>query len=263
MGQAHPAVLERIGLLRDRPEDADRLLARWAQRFGAVVDRPLRRTVLAECLSTADDGTLVALLARIEDRADAGDPTCRWMYTELALTPALVHELPYDRLIELYVAAREAGLARVAARLLTGPRVRGDAPQENPHLDRSAGERTALARTRDRLLLDRIAHDRDPRVIRAYLDNPRVTERDVVRVAAMRPTIPAILEMIAAHPRWAARYAVRKALAFNPSSPPELARHLLPTLLRQDLEVMVQSQALHPALREEVRQRLAERRAAT
>lgn len=261
MGQAHPSVVERIGQLRARPGEADLALARWLRRFSAVADRPLRRTVLGDCLAEADDGTLVALLDRIETRSAAGDPTCRWIHTELALTPALLHELPYERLVELYAAAREAGPAGVAARLLTGPRVAVPDPagEENPRLDRSAGERTTLARARDRLVLDRVAHDRDPRVIRVLLDNPRLTERDVVRVAALRPTTPAILELIAGHPRWASRYAVRKALAFNPATPPELARHLLPTLLRQDLETMVQSQVLHATLREELRQRLVSR----
>ncbi|MFN7147383.1 MAG: hypothetical protein ACK4YP_26685, partial [Myxococcota bacterium] len=129
----------------------------------------------------------------------------------------------------------------------------------NPHLELTPGERTAAARGRDRLVLDRLLHDRDPRVIAALLDNPRVTERDVVRIAAMRPTSAAILGLVAGHARWGQRYRVRKALAFNPASPLALSRPLLPTLLRQDLAELAGSQVLTEELRAEVRALLAPR----
>lgn len=254
---AHPAVVERARLLVGAPEEADAFLEVWMRRFVGVSDRGLRRTVLGTCLGQADDGTLLGVLSRLDGRADRGDAVARWMVTELALTPSLLHELPYERRVELYVAARAAGLDHVAGRLLTGPQPPApESPTDNPHLDRSAGERTALARATDRLVLDRVAHDRDPRVIRVFLDNPRITERDAVRVAAMRPTVAEVLLLVARHPRWSQRYTVRKALAFNPHTPAELSRQLLPTLLRQDLEALLQSHLLHPGVRAEVRARL-------
>jgi hypothetical protein len=121
----------------------------------------------------------------------------------------------------------------------------------NPHFEAAPGLRIAAARGTRREALDRLMHDRDERVIAALLDNPRIIERDVVRIAAMRPTTAEILERIAAHPRWASRAAVRKALAFNPATPAPLARHLLPTLLRQDLELLAGSHVLAEPLRHE------------
>lgn len=259
---AHPHVLARIQALGEDPAEADRVLDGWVRRFVAVADRGLRREVLRSCLSDADDGTLLAVLPRVDVRAGGGEQQLRWLATELALTPSVILELPYDRLGELYEAAVESGNDRLARRFLHD-RPREDSPEaeDNPALDRSAGERTALARRRDRLTLDRLTRDRDPRVIRVLLENPVLLERDVIRIAAARPAPPEVLQVVAAHPRWAARYPVRKALAFNPYTPARLARQLLPTLLRQDLVAMEGSHVLAPALRAEVRALLQARRA--
>ena len=253
MRVAPPAVVARVRALLAKPEEADELVSRWLRRFTAVSDRRLRRTVLLEGLTALDDGSLLGVLHRVERRAEGGDAVYRWLNTELALTPSILQDIPYDRTVDLYAAAREAGEERLAARFL-GDRVDPEPPPpRNPHLDISPGERTAAARGRDRLVLDRLLHDRDLRVIRALLDNPRITERDVVSISAMRRTLPEILTYVAAHPRWCTRYRVRKALAFNPCSPTSLARQLLPTLLRQHLVELADSNVLAVELRETVR----------
>jgi hypothetical protein len=193
------------------------------------------------------------VVLRLEARAKEGEANCRWLLTELALTPAILFELPYERLVDLYAAARDAELPQLAQRFLGSRSTQPDAPREgNPHLDRPAGVRTARARQGDRLELDRLRHDRDPRVISALLDHPQLVEGDVIRVAAMRPTSSVILEKIAAHPRWGQRYRVRKAIAFNPHTPPALSRQVLPTLLAQDLRDLAGSVLLPAEVRDQV-----------
>ncbi len=277
MSDAPPAVVTRLRALRDDADAADALLASWLRRFAAVADRGLRRHVLFNLATEADDATLLALLLRVERRARGGDAVCRWLQTELALTPSVLLDLPYGRCAELYAAARDAGEIDLGRRFLgahaLGPvRIPGAPPDDdlprarsnaaarmadaNPHLDMSAGVRTSSARQRDRLVLDRLLHDRDPRVIAALLDNPRVTERDVVRVAAMRPSRGDILSLIAAHPRWSQQYRVRKAIAFNPDTPSPLARQLVHTLLRQDLVALAGSRATPEHLRAAIQTQL-------
>ncbi len=244
----HAAVQRTRAVLAD-PVEADVFLDRWLHKFSVISDRSLRRNVLFELVEGTDDGTLLGVLPRLDARAETGERVVRWLQTELALTPSVLTELPYDRITELYAIARAAGLDRLASRFLTDRPVPGvQLRAENPHLDLSAGERTAKARRFDRMTLDRLMHDRDPRIIRALLDNPRLVERDVVRIAAMRPTLGEILELIASHPRWSPAYRVRKALAFNPHTPSALARQLLPTLLRQDLVDLQGSKILGPDL---------------
>ena len=253
MPAAHPAVVARLRELVEQPEQADLYLDRWLRRFVATRERELRRQVIYECLCETDDGTLLGVVLRLEARAKEGEPNCRWLLTELALTPAILFELPYERLVDLYAAARDAELPQLAKRFLGAKSVQPEPPKEgNPHLDRPAGVRTARARRGDRLELDRLRHDRDPRVISALLDHPHLVEGDVIRVAAMRPTSAVILEKIASHPRWGQRYRVRKAIAFNPHTPPALSRQVLPTRLAQDLRDLAGSVLLPPEIREQV-----------
>lgn len=211
--------------------------------------------MLLECLEGVDDGSLLAMLVRIEQRARGGEAGCRWLSTELALTPSVLLQLPYDRLVDLHAAARESGVADLERRFLGSHRAEELETEGNPHLEQSAGERTSAARQGDRLLLDRLLHDRDPRVVRMLLQNPRVVEQDVVRIAAMRPTSAEILEMIAGHPRWGQRYRVRKTIALNPHTPSLLARQILPTLLTQDLREFPAKGSLSDALSSELARR--------
>ena len=102
-------------------------------------------------------------------------------------------------------------------------------------------------------------HDRNIQVISLLLGNPKIVERDVVRIAALRPTRPEILQYIAKHRRWASRYRVRKALVANPYTPHQVARRLLSTLMLQDLKDMYTMGALPLGIREESRRIIEER----
>jgi hypothetical protein len=70
-------------------------------------------------------------------------------------------------------------------------------------------------------------------VISAFLDNRYVTEPDVVTSAA-RGEAP-VLEVIAAHPRWSVRSAIRSALLRNRRLPVYRALALLTSASREDL----------------------------
>ncbi len=65
---------------------------------------------------------------------------------------------------------------------------------------------------------------------RRLLAEPALSPRDVVAMAARRPTTTELLVEIAACPRWVKRAEVREALVLNPFTPPAIAVRLLPTL---------------------------------
>ncbi|MFO0553574.1 MAG: hypothetical protein U0271_34650 [Polyangiaceae bacterium] len=111
------------------------------------------------------------------------------------------------------------------------------------------GERKALARGHDRFALDRLLRDPHPAVIRNVLSNPRITEDDVVRLAARRPTFPDIQLEIARSPKWSVRSRVRVALAQNPYTPPTVAVPLLSLLIRHELEEVRAATDLPPIVR--------------
>jgi hypothetical protein len=83
---------------------------------------------------------------------------------------------------------------------------------------------------------------------RRLLAEPALSPRDVVAMAARRPTTTELLVEIAACPRWVMRAEVREALVLNPFTPPSIAVRLLPTLpiLRRTRG----SVDLHPHVRE-------------
>ena len=62
--------------------------------------------------------------------------------------------------------------------------------------DKSTGHRRSMAKSNDKLVLDKVGYDQDPRVIRQLLLNSRMTERDIVKIAARRPNVPEVLTEI-------------------------------------------------------------------
>ncbi|HEY7113720.1 MAG TPA: hypothetical protein VIA45_12380 [Thermoanaerobaculia bacterium] len=97
-------------------------------------------------------------------------------------------------------------------------------------------ERIDLARSVGRGTLVVLRFDPDPRVVAALLDNRFATEPDVVQAAARPGERAPVLEVIAAHPRWSLRPAVRSALLRNAALPISGALALLTRASRQDLE---------------------------
>ncbi len=250
---------ERLDQLLEQGEagEAEDLARMLARRIEAIVDRTMRSAVLETTISELDDAGLLGMLHRIRVGAAHGRQSYRELLGELAGADNLLLKLPYDRLQDLYAAATRAKLDDVA-RMFLGDRIRTnpsieEARSDNEFLPISSGQRKSAARTGKRLILDRIIHDRDPAVIARFLANPRVVERDVVRVSAMNPTRPEILVLVARHPRWSSRYEIRKALVCNPCTPQPIALTLVSTLMQQDLRIVAESPAIAACIRDSAR----------
>jgi len=104
----------------------------------------------------------------------------------------------------------------------------------------TVGERKSLARSPNRRAFDKLLGDPHPLVVRQLLENPRLTEDDVVRMIARRPARQEVLEAIARHVRWLSRPRVRLSMLFNPGSPPAITMPLLAVCTRSEL-----SEVLH------------------
>ena len=197
-----------------------------------------------------DDATLLATLNVLSLRARTGDRLFRYGAQELAMHSDMLRDgLSYDRLLDLYAAASRCGLDEVASLFFSqkhDPRglTVDEAAPDNPVLEIPLGRRKAHARGRDRDMLDRVMRDKNADVIAILLDNPRIVERDVVAICAMRPTRPEVLERVARHRKWATRYPVRKALSANPYTPHPIAARLMATLMVQDLRFIAGSSVL-------------------
>lgn len=228
-----------------------------ALRVNGLPEPTMRGAVLAEQLLALPNDQAAGVIAVIVTRGRQGGPPF-----ELALgglEEALrTGRLPYDTLVELYRELKRCALGEAASLLLPGrdPRlVTGEpAPRFPGGRELTLGERKSLARAAPRDTIARLLRDPEPMVIALLLRNPRLLERDVVLLAARRPIGPELVREILASRRWSTRYAVRRALALNPSVPHEVALRLLPMLTRPHLAEVAGDPALPPE-----RQRAARR----
>lgn len=122
------------------------------------------------------------------------------------------------------------------------------------------GTRKSWARCGDIYLVERLLSDPDRTVIANLLANPRLTQREVVRLASRRGAAEQVLEEIALHPRWIPRYQVKVALAHNPSTSVRITLGLLRLLMTPDLEALANDSRLSRVVTERARDMLRERR---
>jgi hypothetical protein len=233
-------------------------------RIHVLPEREMRRAIIVEFVAALTPEELVACLYIVDSKAAQGSSKSRELLQEMALEPSAVSELPYDTIQKSYRIARKCELKSVQGMFFgdnpKGSRTIDEVFSSNEYYDVSLGIRKQASRTTDRNVLDRLIHDRNWRVIALVLDNPRVVERDVVSIAARRPTQPKILEVISKHNKWSGRYRIRKSLVCNPYTPYPLARQLLGTLLQHDIKSLISMGAMPKRLREEAREILNSRR---
>ena len=247
----------------DEPEAAFKIAKGWARTIAGVRDPMLQigwvRAQLTRVGVARAADVLTVVLARAEQRDKAFEILLLRISLALA-DAALVRER--DAIARIAEARGQTALARFLGIDLTpAPQASGlDAAVDEPQrVTASAGEkgrplalgeRKSLARRRDRNLLARVLRDPHPDVIRILLDNPALTEADVVRLCARRPIAPEVLAQVFRHPRWVLRYRVRRALVLNPHTPTELALQLLPHLTPADLKELARASDVSERVRE-------------
>jgi hypothetical protein len=214
--------------------DTDRLLG----ILGGIADRDLRFQRFAEHLRDRPPMEAGWVIARLWERVAVGEGRVKEICLGLLDAQRLEDALGTTHVNAVWRAMAEGG---EAGAVLLGPRdKRPDGGDDDavPRPKEPIGHRISLARRPIRKLLERLLFDPDPRVIRTVLGNPRLTEADVVALAASRRASAEALEVISQDSRWITRYPVRLALANNPAAPARLVVNLLPYLLRQDLRVV-------------------------
>lgn len=235
-----------------------------ARRVAGYPEPGMRRLVLAEWLGRARPEAAAEWLGEILRLGPEGGPP---FSVALAALIALMNDpapLGYEGLAEIYRAAREQDLTDLAAFFMSslggekGGGIRG-VVLEAKGRPLTLGERKSLARRSARDLITRLMGDPDPTVLRQLLLNPRLTEHDVVALAARRPTTAQSQEIIAGARRFAARYAVRRALVMNPYTAADLAVRLAALLRRDDLLLVANEPSVPPQVRDGARRFLAAR----
>jgi hypothetical protein len=203
----------------------------WVEALGAVLTRPHGTAdpdalLVLECITHAaaepalDYGRRQALEHRgLVERLPAIARLFLTSSPAVALSPQLKKQLQPERAL------------RPAGRMLT------------------LGERKSLARTHRRDQIALLLRDPHPAVVTILLDNPHITETDVVRMSALRPASPESLARIAAHAKWSVRHAVKRALVQNPSTPLADAIRIATTLRASELAELAADASLPEPLR--------------
>jgi hypothetical protein len=148
--------------------------------------------------------------------------------TPLTHAVKLVHYLHWPDLLRLSVDVRVAPQVRRAidAQLLA-------------RLSKLAlGEKIAAAKRCSAALIKVLLFDPDPNVFASLLINQLVREEDLLLLATSDSASTEKLRLLAADQKWSSRYAIRRALAVNPSTPRSIAASQLRFLPRRDLRII-------------------------
>src|SRR5262245_61802411 len=161
------------------------------------------------------------LLNALCEESERADPDAREALLAVSIYFAGLgqHEL-IDKLREQAQEQHLLGLERLVRR--APPPVLGErrteelpVPDYGTGRELTLGERRALARRPNRRAFDKLLADPHPLVIRQLLRNPKLTEDDVVRMVARRPTRTAVIQEVAQSQRWLSRSRVRLAIILN------------------------------------------------
>lgn len=237
-------------------DDLERAAHRIVASVEGILDRNQRCYAIAKKLARFSTADLVEIFAIIMRRARLHEPLYQDGFRTISDIKRLTKHLGAARMAEVMVVAEEKGRMEVARLIKHIPAARSLGPEEeldeDPLLkEMTLGTKRSKARMRDRDLINRLCNDQDPRVIEHLLLNPAVTIREVVKIAAKRPTGAPVLWAVYRDARWLNHYVVKKALINNPYTPTQISLSLLHFLLEQDLEDVVDNMLLHEMVREQ------------
>lgn len=121
------------------------------------------------------------------------------------------------------------------------------------------GERISMARRSSALVAAALLLDKESRVWKTALENPRLTEAAIVKALHRTQAAPAMVEAVCRHSKWSVRPEIRIALLRNAHTPLaraiEFARRLPPAQLRDILHASHLPEKIKAYLRKELRER--------
>jgi hypothetical protein len=222
------------------PQDCAAIAARLCRRLAVVSDQEQRARALGRLLATHDPEAIAAILAQIIEAADRRLRGAD-LLVKAMISPGLRFVWEERLALQVVAYARRDGRFDLAGMFLDLPPLDPRLEPPPPPLPRAMakmplGVRRSLARRNDIGIIERLLGDPDPAVVAHLLNNPRITELEVVRMAARAPVREEVLTAIARHPRWGIRQRVRVTLAHNPGTPTAITLGLLHLLLDQELE---------------------------
>ena len=120
-------------------------------------------------------------------------------------------------------------------------------------------DRVKLAIKGDREARGILIRDANKVVATGVIHNPRITDREIENIAAMRTVSDEVLRLIGNNRAWARSYPIIHNLARNPRTPMATAMQVLPRIRAKDLKSLSQNRNVSEAVRRQA-YRLSEMR---
>lgn len=231
--------------------------------IATLPERAMQMSLLRQRLGALEPEDIARILSTVYTKNPAL-PTVKRLKGILVDPAGLREVLGAKKCKLIYLAALEMGFKKVGRLFTDLPPYRegvsGYDKEEEAKMELlSLGLRRTLSKSNVKDTLDRLLSDPDPLVISNILNNQRITEREVLKIASKRPNSPQILRLLATHRKWSKNYPVVRAVVLNPYTPPRISMGLLELMLSQDLRLIADDKTLHPQVRLSAKEILEER----
>jgi len=122
----------------------------------------------------------------------------------------------------------------------------GEVPPERVSLIRrlmfmTVKDRVKFALKGDREARGILIRDSNKVVATAVIHNPRISEKEIENIATLRTVSEEVLRLIGMNRAWARSYAIVHNLVRNPRTPFATAVHILPRVLKKDLNALAEN----------------------
>jgi hypothetical protein len=104
-----------------------------------------------------------------------------------------------------------------------------------------------------------LVRDTNKEVARNVLHSPKLTENEIVSIAAMRSVSDDILREIGNSKEWTKSYTVVQSLVRNPKTPPFISQRLISRFRTQDLTLLTRDRSVSDAVRHNAMRLLRQR----
>jgi hypothetical protein len=240
---------------------------RLVKSIASVPEFRMRSSVFFRKLCLLSDEGIVEVLNIIVNRANR-ERGIHSDIIEIFFDQSSVEELlGKTRLANLLSAAKEKNYSGVVDLFGRKPVKSKDVEIKEERIydfdEKTIGERKNFAHSTNHDLIAKLIHDPEPMVIERLLQNPRITEREVLKIITRRPVKPAIVRVVANSVKWNSSYTIKDAIARNPYTPIEITLKILPALMKQDLTEISQDGSIGSTVRERAVELLNNKRGRT
>ncbi|MDQ3918680.1 MAG: hypothetical protein M3348_09395 [Acidobacteriota bacterium] len=251
-----PSIIDAVLANAARTADAERR-ARETRREFFEKERGAQQ--IAEEMRARGMGAAAEFVAASESFGAAGGPGLEdaWLIAQhVEVSDEEIDDswLPLERIEELLAETEEQRLANVERVIAEATAEIGDAAPERISLIRrimlmNVKDRIKLAMKGDREARGILIRDGNRVVATAVIHNPRITDKEVESIAAMRTVAEDVLRIIGLNRAWARVYPIIHNLARNPRTPLATALTVLPRIQTRDLNALSQNRNVSDAVR--------------